>query len=266
MDIIRSFFTLFHKKLDYSIEQNESLLTHLKASLVHPKTFGGYYECHKGKDVALIACGPTLQYAHAIEGMVYVGVNGAFRQTFATLDYLFMQDKTPWIEEVAAYARDHCQKFFGIIPHNRCRSGTFRPITLFDIRDANAKEYYLEDMLFHNWPYNIALEPLRDHCGCVFSAMQFIIFTRPRNVYLFGCDCRDGGHFYQDYPGFHHAYTYQIAGWKSFKDYVTLRYPEIHLISVNPVALRGLFEDVYTRAYLDAHPEVTKDSPVKILE
>ena len=266
MDIIKSFFTLFHKKLDYSIAQNECLLTHMKALVVHPKTFGDYCECHKGKDVALIACGPTLKYAHAVDGMIYVGVNGAFRQSFATLDYLFFQDPVPWLNEANNYAKGHCKKFYGIIPQNRCRDGKFRPISIFDIRDADASTYYLEDMLFHNWPNNIALEPIRDHCGSVFSAMQFIIYTRPKNIYLFGCDCQDGGHYYDDGNGFHHAYGYQISAWQSLKEHASAYYPDINIISVNPIKLKGLFSDCYTREFLSEHPEIEKNTDATILE
>ena len=33
-------------------------------------------------------------------------------------------------------------------------------------------------------------------------------------------------------------------------------YPSIEVISINPVGLKGVFRDVYTESYVEAHPEI----------
>ena len=55
-----------------------------------------------------------------------------------------------------------------------------------------------------------------------------------------------------------------MAGYHQFKEYARIYYPDVYIISVNPVGLRGLFEDVYTKDFLDAHPEIEKEN-LKIL-
>ena len=33
----------------------------------------------------------------------------------------------------------------------------------------------------------------------------------------------------------------------------------MEIISVNPVGLKGMFHDMYTESYLDAHPEIDRE-------
>ena len=57
---------------------------------------------------------------------------------------------------------------------------------------------------------------------------------------------------------------YQKKSWDSFKQMVCRMYPNTPIISVNPVGLKGMFKDVYTQSYVDAHPELLKEN-IKIL-
>jgi len=42
------------------------------------------------------------------------------------------------------------------------------------------------------------------------------------------------------------------------KKFAALHYPDTEIISVNPVGLKGMFHDMYTESYLDAHPELSR--------
>lgn len=44
-----------------------------------------------------------------------------------------------------------------------------------------------------------------------------------------------------------------------------MSYPDMEIISVNPVGLKGLFRDVYTESYLNDHPEIDRKT-VEILK
>ncbi|MBQ7457390.1 MAG: hypothetical protein IJS54_07285 [Desulfovibrio sp.] len=266
MDIIKSFFTTFHSKLNYSIEQNECVLTHIKAAAVHPKTFAEYCGIYQNKNIALIACGPTINYAKPLDDTIFVGVNESFRQSSILLDYLFVQDLMPWIKEANNYSRDHCKKFYGIIPQNRTRNSKCRTIQIFDIRDANANEYYLEDLMFHNWPHNIAIEPLCDNGGTVFSAMQFILYTHPKNIYLFGCDCYGSRHFYEKADDNKNFFKYQINQWKNLKTHIDEYYKDINIYSVNPIGLRGIFADLYTSSFVEDNPDLADTTSITLLK
>ena len=47
-----------------------------------------------------------------------------------------------------------------------------------------------------------------------------------------------------------------LTGYKKLKKFIDIYYPDIEIISVNPVGLKGLFKDVYTQSYVDEHPEL----------
>ena len=53
--------------------------------------------------------------------------------------------------------------------------------------------------------------------------------------------------------------------WNIIKKIAPVFYPETEIISVNPVGLKGMFHDVYTKSYLQDHPEIDIQK-VEILE
>lgn len=60
------------------------------------------------------------------------------------------------------------------------------------------------------------------------------------------------------------VYGYNVKamtnGYKMFKKFISIHYPSIEIISVNPVGLKGIFKDVYTQKYVDEHPELRKEN------
>jgi len=56
-----------------------------------------------------------------------------------------------------------------------------------------------------------------------------------------------------------------IEGYRKLKTYVARYYPDTEIISVNPVGLRGMFQDVYTKSFLNAFPEINR-SECRILD
>lgn len=241
---------------------NKNLITHTQAQQIHPITFKPYFACHEGKDVILIGCGPSTNYFTGIKNKIYCGVNRAFLNKNIKLDYLFIQDNlNEDMEKANKYAPGYCQKFYGIIPNARlqeCQDKNIKPITLLDVKKANAKQYYLDDIINTDWPYDISREPLRDIAGTTFSALQFILYTQPQRIFLVGCDCTDGKHFY---GGHSDNFSASIPCWKSFADYAAELFPNVKIISINPIGLKGLFEDVYTESYLKQYPATTRNTP-----
>ena len=94
---------------------------------------------------------------------------------------------------------------------------------------------------------NLETEPLGDWGGCVFSALQFIMFTHPKRVFLVGTDCTAAGYAYNSnlskdkIPN----HDIKIGFFKSFKNWADKIYPDTEIISVNPVGLKGIFKDWY---------------------
>ena len=51
-----------------------------------------------------------------------------------------------------------------------------------------------------------------------------------------------------------------FEGWKKVKDFVAMFYPDVEIISINPVGLKGLFKDVYTKEYLKTMPNIDTEN------
>ena len=246
-----------HNKLNKIYAETTNIKTLIQCQELHRKTFGPYRNSMIGKTVVLVASGPTAQYHEPIKDAIYVGVNNACSLDKLKFDYLFCQDFYMDEEKrmrIVKYRGDKCQKFFGRIPDKRiehCRNTpsaqhvTRAPRYLVDM--ANAKEYYVYDYQLSNIAYDIELEPLHPG-GIAFSALQFILHCHPQKIYIVGCDC-SSGFFYKSDIVFDN--TWMIKIWKDFKQYIDELYPDIEIISINPVGLRGLFEDHYTDDYLN---------------
>jgi hypothetical protein len=254
------------------IEAQNRKLSNLKcimhAQQVHPETFGKYRNAFAGQEVVLVCTGPTASQYSPIPGTIHVGVNGAVYLDHITLDYVVAQDYTinqkgneTLIEDVVAYQGNHCQKFLGIIPddrHEQIRPGIERiPMRFLSAPDCH--QYILEDWKQHNIAYDLSVQPLGDFGGTTFSALQFIFYAHPKRLYLVGWDCGFGYAY-----GKGNAYdpaNYQVAILKEhFLPWIELNYPDVEIVSVNPVGLTGIFKDVYTEEYLSLHPELRRPS------
>ena len=87
---------------------------------------------------------------------------------------------------------------------------------------------------------------------------------------LVGCDCNLNG-YWNGQPMkiqkdiLANCLEHNKRGWSDFKKFINYHYPDIEIISINPVGLKGLFKDVYTQEYLNEHPEIDRNK-VSILE
>ena len=121
--------------------------------------------------------------------------------------------------------------------------------------------------------YDISTNPLCCYWSIVFPAIQFALWTNAKRIYIVGCDCNQNGYFdnkIQQFPilnGNKLDFNYQgvITGWKKLKEFKYMYYTETEIISVNPVGLKGLFKDVYTKNYLTEH-DIKDFSNYSILE
>ena len=217
----------------------------LKAKSVHKETFSSFKNIHKDDIVVLCASGPTIKNFHGINDAKYIGVNKVFLQNNIKLDYLFIQDNlgAEIMNEASAYVGRNCQKFYGEL--SKLRINEILPIDkipLSYINDANAKNYILEKGLDYSFAYDLENVPMGDFAGTVFSAMQFILFTGAKKIFLVGCDCSQG--YFYDKESRNDA-SYQIESWKKIKEIVDRYYPDTEIISINPVGLKGIFKDEY---------------------
>ncbi|MCI6716290.1 MAG: glycosyltransferase [Mollicutes bacterium] len=232
--------------------QNLALATHsyLKA----------YKNIYYNKEIVILGCGPTLKHFQKINDKIYIGVNRAFKNTTTKLDYLFIQDQFPeGMTEADNYIGNNCKKFYGILSNWHCRHFNHCKRIPHNSAD-NAYLYYLESIISNNFPYDISTEPFGEFKSTIFSALQFALYTHPKKIYIVGCDCNNG-YFYEATN--HHKYPHLIEQWKKVQKHISEMYPDIKIISINPVGLKGLFHDVYTESYLKEHPEIKNVEIIK---
>lgn len=246
-------FLIEQKKVNNLLNQKLSNMKCIvEASNLHPKTFGKYKNAFAGRDVVLVCTGPTAKNYKPIKDAIHVGVNGAVYMDNVQLDYLFVQDYTikqqnnkELNKDCLEYKGNNCQKFFGIIPDERLAGvkHVIERIPLSYAYDENISQYIIEDMVKHNIAYDLSRHPIGDFCGTAFSALQFILYAHPKRLYLVGWDC-SAGYAYDKPNAIRPANEQAEILKKYFVPFINLNYPDIEIISVNPVGLRGIFKDI----------------------
>lgn len=240
----------------------------LPAQKKHPEVFSKYKDIYKGRDVVLCATGPTFNYYTPIPGAIHVGVNNAYKNKKVLLDYLFVQDGETIVEkgkeEILNYRGEFCKKFFGIHYLKPAEVDTVF-ISEKAVEQAYAERYYF--LLHTDLPYSsipicnadITTRPLNTWGSVSFPALEFILWTHPKRIFLVGCDNSFNGYFTkQDSPLNSTVNDYEIMykGWLEIKKFIRGIYSDIEVISINPVGLKGIFKDIFTSEYLKDHPNV----------
>lgn len=215
------------------------------ASKIHDKSFSQYKNFYKDKIVYLIATGPSLNDfvpPNKNNDVIFVGVNKAVNFKKVMLDHLFVKDFNgfAWFEDILNYKGNNCKKFFGITANNMLNCS----IPAYALSEEDCF-FVVKDYHDEGFPNDISIEPLADHGSTVFSALQFILYTSPKEIRLVGCDC-SSGYFHgsnQNKQSTQHSGL--LLSWLKFRDYVHLAYPFIKLTSINPIGLKGVFDDFY---------------------
>lgn len=212
-------------------------------SSVQTRAFARFKNIHQGQDIVLVATGPSMNSFKPIKHAIYCGVNKAFKSDLIMLNYLFIVDYNAtkdYIEEAENYP---CEKFYGLVRDKWEKCIIPESIVL----KAGASRFYLEGIRNPvHYTLDICNEPIGDCGSVIFSAMQFLLWTNPRTIYLVGCDCTRAVYF--DSTEREQNVKREVDktfydGWVAMKKFVEMNYPGTKIVSVNPVGLRGLFED-----------------------
>jgi hypothetical protein len=167
------------------------------------------------------------------------------------LDYLFIQDIAVFknVNE-DAIIKHPCKKLFSFVGSQPwCLPVKFREMP--DVEEYCRSTFGIYNATAH---LDICKAPLADFGSVIFPAVQFALWTYPKRIYIVGCDCNafqkghfDGSKITVDNPIKDERFTY---GWGRIKEFQNIYYPDVEMISVNPVGLKGLFKDTYTESYL----------------
>jgi hypothetical protein len=271
-------------RLDVNINQElrsyfHDLIKHIHESKtirdINTKTFAKYRSIYKDRDIVVMGAGPTLKHYIPKNDCITIGTNGVVLYKKVKLDYLFVQD----IEAIKKFEKEildyDCKKFISFW-------GSFAWTIPVKYRNAkNAEEYCnypvghinnagnvnIDEFAGHSIPLNICNSPLSDFDSVIFPAVQFALWTYPKRVYIAGCDCshiinQKVKHFNEtsteeDYKIF--PVRQLVQGWRKIKEFQQIYYPDVEMISINPVFLKGLFKDEYTASYLEDNPDAASN-------
>jgi len=258
---------IIREELPYIVTKEVSQI--LKIQRLHQDTFPQFKYSNTGKNLAIIGCGPTIQYYNNELCTKNIALNKAILIDKIKFDYLFVWDYAGFLEKGPTFFRDvkdmSCVKFFGKFINERIPSIPDFP----DDKETNVYHFYssarhglLASATGTEIHPDIENYPLVDFMSISFAAIQFALYTHPKKLYLIGLDTKQCGH----YAGDNNKYDIEkmFYGYRKIKEFVKLHYPDIEIISVNPVGLKGMFRDVYTQSYVDEHPELSEED-VEIL-
>lgn len=224
----------------------------------HREVFLPYKGVYKNKDIVICASGPTLNFynRNLLKNAVHIGVNQAVLNKNVGCDYMFSIDFGGIQGKEKEILSTKCEKFFGImrIPFLSDDNVMHVQFPVRFLQESGAKTFYVTDSNFFN--PEISEFPLSSHGSSVFPAIEFALYTGPKRIYLAGADC-GGGYFNSD-KRYLNSHTI-VDQYKYYKKEIERFYPDIEIVSVNPVGLKGLFHDVYTESYLNEHPEIDRN-------
>lgn len=242
------------QKLERNLARKMELIVSraLSTMAMHQRTFSPFKNKAAGRDVVIVAGGPTAAKFKPIAGAIYIGVNRAYKLSSVALDYLFCQDciairEGDTMDEMCAYRRGECVKLVGLVGDNAW-DNDFVISESFALK-MGALRYRAVEGDLDDFAYDLSVQPLADCGSVVFAALQFALWMNPRRVFLVGCDCSKGGYFYKsgDAPaadGKPLPVDRLMQGYAWFKQFAQRYYPETEIVSVNPVGLRGMFVDM----------------------
>lgn len=226
-------------------------------SSAHEKTFAGYENCFRDRDIVLLGNAPTLKYYKPMPNVIHIGLNRAWLRDDIDIDFLFCIDHRTMDDRI-----DVTQGF------SKIKRMVFLSTTLDRLPlhwHSFPEQYFMNKNISHFYINSCGRykdQPIyRDIChhaltemgSGVFSAFQFALYTNPKKIYLAGFDSTPSGHFFdtdEDEPSEGLLnFPIQKLGFARMKMFAKYYYPETEIISINPVGLKGLFNDVYTEEY-----------------
>ena len=225
----------------------------------HQKVFPRFKNIHHGQSVVIVGSGPTLNRYVPIPGAIHIALNRNIFYDKVKFDYFFATDYLSFKDYQKKIINCSCIKFYGRNTAYGPHSVTVIPEYLTEENDNVFEFYNCGDFLFDhgNICKDISCSPLYSRKTVAHCALHFALWTHPQRIYLVGCDCALLlNQFYYDNaeprnPLEHYKNTgfpLMKYGYSKFKIFRDVYYPDVEIISVNPVGLKGMFRDIYTDA------------------
>lgn len=239
-----------------------------RVAALHQQVFPQFHNLHTQDELVIVGCGPTMNYYAPLPKAKHIALNRAIRNTKIKFDYAFIWDLSATQKEEPSFMQEFlqydCIKFVGKFLHD-CLNTSVEELPhknkLYRCYSASRAGFDMGvcDPVIHQ---DISLFPLADFMSISFGALNFAAYTHPKKIYLVGLDTQQTPCF----DGREHPYYMRelMLGYHLFQQFFERYYPDVEVISINPVGLKGKFKDVYTQDYVDEHPELLEEG-VEIL-
>ena len=254
-------FKKLKKKIRNQIRKNQRVESYLvAASIVNGRTFSKYKDANKGKEVAICGAGPTFAKYIPLKGVKHVALNRALLNEKIKFDYFIADDFKGVVFMQEHLINYDCIKLLG----HQIGSIEDREIPETLARKCGAERYYTDSFMvdsgYDSVPVtDIDCMPVGNMPNIALEAMQIILYTNPKRIYLVGCDASASGHYTEKGVSKKQKDVNEkdlklgvsndkvIACWHRLKDFIQANYPDIEIVSVNPVGLKGIFIDSYQK-------------------
>jgi len=255
---------MLHKiksKIKKIILRNNRIAEYLQAaSRVNYNTFAKHKDENLGQEVVLCGAGPSFKKYIPMKNVKHVALNRALLNEKVKFDY-FIADDWLGVNFMQEFLQNYdCVKFFGhqIGDYEREIPETFA-------RKCKADRYYTDSFMVQNGfeselVSDIDYMPIGNMPNIALSALQIVLYTNPKRIYLVGCDASTDGHYnkkveakvskeqlekQQKDLALAVAGNKVLACWEKLKNFIAAFYPDVEIVSINPVGLKGLFNDKY---------------------
>lgn len=202
--------------------------------------FAEYKGFLTGKKIVIVATGPSLNDYIPIPDAIHIGINKAYKRTDIKYDYFFLQDYVAVKDYIMELKNVDGLKFVGkYILSNYMDAQIPESI----VNELEAVPYYVSYPIV-SFAEDLSCTPFSGAGTTVISALQFAVFAGASEIYLVGCDTSKSGYFdNKKNPNMNPKVL--IKDYCAFKGFVDHCKINTKIISVNPVGLKGIFEDIY---------------------
>lgn len=236
----------------------------------------------EGRDIVICGSGPSLKKINADalgDNVVYFALNNAFLYDKLPFSVMFSVDKT-----AIEMSKDKIEKATDLIkifgkamlsPERILDESYFsmENVIPFDVADA------IENSSFEgNFVIDIKENAIRYFQSVATVAVQIALWLHPRRLYLVGLDFSTVGHYndeiytnniaqqHKNWVTEHWQTDYVRNFWQKVRDFASHYYQDVKIVSINPVSLKGIFEDIYTDSLIgleDIQGNITAVIPCK---
>jgi len=255
--IINKLNEIANNQYEKQLQGMQKLIT---TAAIHSKTFLEYKGCFSGKKVVIVGAGPTLNKYKRMDDCIHIGLNSACKRTDLNFDFLFTIDRIGIENIYSDFAAVDCVKFIG----DQDLGPAFQIPESWILKTDKIRRYKTDAGLYNrsSFAFNLESQPLGNFNTVSLQAAQFALYTNPAAIYLVGIDCTPKGHFdstEKDVSILRNRLSSRGENldiwsndttnyWKDFKSFAQTYYPDTKIISINPVGLKGVFEDIYTNS------------------